>query len=402
MAHHYYAGQRLVEAIPAITNRYQQSLKEAANPLGTTPELWEESRAHASMMLEACAHAIELPDANPRDNVHHGEYLLFCSAMGTLWACCRARLTDSLSAMETLVRITFDTVIDLVAHLPDPARAALIARAARVVNQIAALHTQAAALSYDAYLLQQIEQANANDRNRLARDIHDRLGNSLVLASRHVELHQIKAAVGDGIVGEEHLSAIQTALAEATAYTRSLISGLRAEAPLTNLEQALVSCANDFNFDKLPVHIAVHGDETWLPEHYRDELFLILREFLRNSFAHAQPGVISVQVGISPHRVDVEAYDDGLGFVPEADPAVAARQRVTGAPSRRRGAGLVVMRERTEQLGGQFALLSAPGNGTHLRVWAPLPKREQEPGPVADRDLIVAAVADSPWQTSDL
>lgn len=355
-------GARLSAVIPDVVDRYHQQLLAVGNPLGTTPELWAESKTHASLLLASCAQAIDLPEDVPEGR-DFGDDLREASALGSLWACCRARLTDSLTAMDCLVRIALDTVVDLVADLPAEQRATVIARGARLINKICGLHTRAAAFSYDAYLLRQIEQANADDRMALARDIHDRLGATLVLAFRHLELYRAKTDRED--LGAEHLAAIQKSLEDATNFTRRTISGLRADAPLHSLVESLDNCASSLNFRNLPVHIAVNGDETWLSEHVRAEIFLVLHEFMRNSFAHAAPESVAIRVGISPHRVDVEALDDGIGFDPSAT-------------QQRDGAGLSVMRERTERLGGQFFLTSARNRGTCMRLWIPLPKRRDD------------------------
>lgn len=381
MLHLHYIGTRLSDRIPEIVERYQRDLLEVANPLGTTPELWAESRTHAAVMLGACARVFELPDDRATGR-NLEEDLLASSVIGGLWACCKARLTDSLSAMEALVRNTLDAVVEISAEIPQVHRAAVIARAAKVVNQIGSLHAQTAALSYDAFLLQQIEQANSDDRSRLARDIHDCLGNSLVLAFRHLELYRTKSA-GVNPAGEQHLDSILDSLKEATSFTRGLISGLRAEAPLTNLAEAVTGCAAALNFRDLPVHISVHGDETWLPEDHRDELFLIIREFLRNSFAHAVPEAVSVRIRISPGRADVEAFDNGRGFI--FDERRWASEATATPAGRSRGTGLSVMRERTEQLGGQFSLTTRLGKGTRIRLWVPLPKRTHGDAAAAPR-----------------
>lgn len=362
-------SSRLSDAIPEVIQRYHQSLLDNANPLGVTPELWAESRTHATEMLRACVRALEPPQ--PGDVP--GSDLLAPSTMGSLWACCRARLTDSLTGMESLVRITLEVVVDLAAECPAEERAEVIARAAREINRIGALHIQAAAFSYDAELLYQIEQANAGDRARLARDIHDRLGNSLVLAFRNLELYQAKAGATSDT---PHLSAIEESLKEATDFTRGLISGLRAGAPLTGLSEALDSCVDELNFREIPVTIQVHGDETWLPTEHRDELFLIVREFLRNSFAHAAADTVTVRVGISPRRVDVEAFDDGRGFSYQVRPDLRPSRVPRDPGSRPLGTGLAAMQERTEHLGGEFSLSSTPGKGTRMRLWVPLPQRQ--------------------------
>lgn len=356
------AGSRLSAEIPDMVHRYHRSLLAIGNPLGTTPELWAESSTHAAMLLSSCAQVIDLP-ADAVEDEDFGADLTVSAMLGSLWACCQARLTDSLRAMEILSRIAVDTVVGILSEAPVERRGELIAHAVRVINRIAGLHIRAAAFSYDAYLLRQIEEANVGDRRRLARDIHDHLGSTLVLAFRQLELYRRK--VGPVEAGERHLAAIERSLQEATDVTRGLISGLRAESPPASLGESLNGSAEALNINGLPVHIAVNGDETWLPDHYRAELFLVLREFLRNSFTHAAPDTITIRVGISPHRVDVEALDDGIGFDPSAP----------GTGRRGGGTGLAAMRERVEHLGGHFALTSAPGRGTCMRLWISMAKR---------------------------
>ncbi|WP_158883282.1 sensor histidine kinase [Amycolatopsis anabasis] len=327
-----------------------------ANPLGIVAELRGQARAHASLVLEAFARAIGSPGSEP----HPGEPLAEPAVLGGLWACRRARFTDALKAIEILAGIALEEFADLVSGLPGEPRAALVTRAARLLQELSSRHLSAAADSYDAYLLEQVEQANSDDRKRLARDVHDQLGNSLVLAMRHLELYRVKARGA----GDDHLRAVEGALAEAKDFTRLLFSGLRAKAPLTSLARSLTACAEELNFRAAEVRVRVHGDEAWLPENHRDEIFLILREFLRNSFAHASPENVRVRVGISPGRVDVAADDDGSGFA---------------SPDRndlRDGAGLTVMRERAEHLGGRLSLISKPGRGTSMRLWVPLPENE--------------------------
>jgi signal transduction histidine kinase len=315
-------------------------------------------------MLESCARVLDLPPDSAADRAGD-EDLLASTAIGGLWAGCQARLTDLLSAMEALQRHAFDVVVELAEEIPAEDRAAVIAHAATAIGRIGSLHSRTAAQNYDAYLLRQIEQANSVERAKLARELHDRLGNSLMLAFRHLELYRL--ATGSHPRGDKHFTAIRASLREATGFARDLISGLRSEAPLTNLAEALGECVATLNLRGLPVDIAVHGDETWLPEHHRDEIFLVVREFLRNSFAHAMASAISVQIRISPAQAEIEASDDGRGFVFDG----------------RRGTGLSSMRERTEQLGGQFSLFSKPGKGTRIVAWVPLPPRDGEGAPAA-------------------
>lgn len=355
-------GERFGRRIPEIVGRYRRTLLRLANRLGTTPELWAVSEKHAVLMLEACARALDLPPSDAADRARE-EDLLASTAIGGLWAGCQARLVDLLSAMEALQRHAFEAVLELAAELPADDRADVVARAAVTIGRTGSLHARNAAQNYDAYLLRQIERANATERAKLARELHDRLGNSLMLAFRHLELYWL--TMGPHPQGERHFAAIRAALREATGFTRDLISGLRSEAPLTNLAEAIGDCVDKLNLRGLPVDVSVHGDETWLPEHHRDEIFLVVREFLRNSFAHAMPSSISVRIRISPDVAEIEAVDDGRGFVLEE--------------ARRAGTGLSSMRERTEQLGGQFSLFTMPGKGTRILAWVPLPRESASP-----------------------
>jgi signal transduction histidine kinase len=359
-------GERFGRRIPEIVGRYRETLLRLANRLGTTPELWVVSEKHAALMLEACARMLDFPPEDVADRAGD-EDLLASTAIGGLWAGSQARLVDLLSAMEALERHAFDAVVELAAEVPAEDRAAVLARAAAAIGRIGSRHARNAAQNYDAYLLRQIEQANSAERAKLARELHDRLGNSLMLAFRHLELYRM--TTGSHPHGEKHFAAIRASLREATGFARDLISGLRSEAPLTNLAEAIGDCVATLNLRGLPVDIAVHGDETWLPAHHRDEIFLVVREFLRNSFAHAMAASISVRIRISPVLAEIEAADDGRGFV----------LGETG----RRVSGLSSMRERTEHLGGQFALFTKPGGGTRIVAWVPLPREAAATGVAA-------------------
>ena len=77
---------------------------------------------------------------------------------------------------------------------------------------------------------------------------------------------------------------------------------------------------------------------------------------------HASASVATVTLGFLPDGVTLDVYDDGAGF----DPAAAA------PPSDSGGYGLRAMRQRVEQLGGQFSVQSTPGEGTIVAAQLPL------------------------------
>jgi signal transduction histidine kinase len=86
---------------------------------------------------------------------------------------------------------------------------------------------------------------------------------------------------------------------------------------------------------------------------------LVSREAIRNAVIHAQARQINVTLYFEPAEVRLEVNDDGRGFMAET-----ARENVHY--------GIVGMRERVEQSGGTFELVSSPGHGTRVVARLPL------------------------------
>jgi signal transduction histidine kinase len=198
----------------------------------------------------------------------------------------------------------------------------------------------------------------ADERRRIAREIHDRVGNSISLALRHLELAEVYRAQRRPDA-DEKLVETRRMLLDAMDITRQLVSDLRPEKPVGDLGRALRAFVREVERPDVTVEVLVEGDEAALPIRCRDELFVIAREGLRNAFSHARPRRVIVLVGITPRTAYAVVEDDGVGF--DADPAGGAA-----------GTGLLSMRERTELLGGTFALMSRPFQGTRIEVAIPL------------------------------
>jgi signal transduction histidine kinase len=101
-----------------------------------------------------------------------------------------------------------------------------------------------------------------------------------------------------------------------------------------------------------------------LPPELETVLFRICQECLTNVARHAQATAVLVQVGQEGDAVRIEIEDDGKGF----DPPSAAER-----PGRRPW-GLMGIRERAELFGGKVTFDSAPGQGTRVVVWIPIPE----------------------------
>jgi signal transduction histidine kinase len=196
-----------------------------------------------------------------------------------------------------------------------------------------------------------VHEARLAERRRLARELHDRLGEVLTVGLRQLDLEEIAApetADGQSAIARQ-------VLVEAMRRLRLVTSGLRDE-PVTSFEKALADFLNRVCADA-DVHMVVLGDETWAPPEVIDEAFLVVREALRNALLHGTPQ--SVVVGIEVTRKALRAWvdDDGKGFIVGED-----------AESPEAGTGLAAMRERATLLGGKVSIVSKPGHGTSVEL----------------------------------
>jgi signal transduction histidine kinase len=98
------------------------------------------------------------------------------------------------------------------------------------------------------------------------------------------------------------------------------------------------------------LHDRLAHDVAHLPDYVRDQLYLILREGVRNVVAHAETENMEVEVGINRDEVMAAIMDVGMGFI--SDGTVLTE-----------GLGISSMRERAELLGGSFELSSRPDGG---------------------------------------
>ncbi|MGW6685969.1 sensor histidine kinase [Streptomyces sp. NPDC054961] len=197
-----------------------------------------------------------------------------------------------------------------------------------------------------------------SESRRLSRWLHDELGNALAVA-----LHRIELGEDDPDRAAPHLAVAKRALGEAAQENRNLLGALRRSSSTPPVRDALQQWLSDMG-SGARVTFRVTGDETLASEHCRHELFLVLREALRNCLAHAGAKRIEVTVRTTRRWLYARVQDDGVGFTLED--AVAE----TGT-----GHGLRAMRGRTEDLGGRLRVGSDPGEGTCVEIHLPLSVR---------------------------
>lgn len=200
---------------------------------------------------------------------------------------------------------------------------------------------------------QQQDIARAEERNRLARDLHDSVTQmlfSLMLTARGARGH----VTDQPEVTAQALQEMESLSQEALKEMRSLIWQLRP----TGLEDGLLTALQRYA-QSMNLVAASHVDGLReLPRAVEEALWRIGQESLNNVRKHAHTDQVSISLRMTDTDATLEVADEGVGFV--------ANQRRNGY-----SLGLKSMRERAQALGGTFTVQSKPGRGTVTRVWIP-------------------------------
>jgi two-component system NarL family sensor kinase len=198
------------------------------------------------------------------------------------------------------------------------------------------------------------------ERNRLAREIHDTLAQGLTAITLHLE--SAEALLDSGADPQRVRATLARALDLARANLedarRSVVDLRGAALDGRTLAQALRALIAEYTTAEGPrIRCTIAGGTIPLPPRLEAGVFRIAQEALANALHHAAARRISVRLAVTPAEVRLSVRDDGAGFDPAALPAGHF--------------GLVGMRERAKLLGGTLDLASAPGRGTRVTVTIP-------------------------------
>ena len=213
-------------------------------------------------------------------------------------------------------------------------------------------------------LLQRLITAQEDERKRVARELHDELGQALAGLSFQVKILE-NSIESDGQNTLEQLSQIRSLIAQTTERMYDLIMALR---PSSLDDLGLVAALNAHADRLLPggaisFELEARGMSKRLPPNLETALYRIFQEALSNIMRHANAKKIHVKLVRNSSAFEGEIKDDGKGFIPE-------EVHMDGNSSR--GLGLLGMQERVTQLGGQLEIISKPGIGTSIHIRIPL------------------------------
>lgn len=200
------------------------------------------------------------------------------------------------------------------------------------------------------------EMAISEERNRLARDLHDSAKQQALAAS-----FQLGTALTlydrDPQGAKEHLVEADTLVDSVRNELTNLVHELR---PQSNDGQGFADTLKEYALEwshrsGIELNVAIEGNEE-LSVETRGTLFRIVQEALANIARHSSASFADVSLDYGTDRVTLIIKDNGHGFDPRAQQS---------------GLGLYSMRERAEVLGGSFTVESNPDQGTQIVVTLP-------------------------------
>jgi len=219
------------------------------------------------------------------------------------------------------------------------------------------------ALSHQAMLALQLmrlsqqsrQTAVIAERNRMARDIHDTLAQGFTGVI--MQLEAAKGATKHGDLADaanriERASELaRSSLGEARRSFRALRPRALRDGRLSMALQDLLKRMTEGS--GVNADFKAEGDERRIPAEYEEGLLRITQESLTNTLKHANARMFNASLNISAGTIRFQLVDDGRGFDPQLQSD---------------GFGLIGMKERVDQMGGQFIIRSKPGVGTEILV----------------------------------
>lgn len=356
------AADRMEANREQILEAYEQRLLSTDSLLARDTLALQQTLTNASHIISDVVASIRVGAVHVDENYH-----LIAWEIGVTRAADGVHPKESLQAASAF----FQTALELMAKLIDPGPGWIdeFMLVALALEESLTLRVRESISSYAGFLLKQVHGAQITERRRIARELHDRIGNSVSVAHRQLELFELYRS-SQPAKANAKFHAARTAIKESMDNLRTVASDLHAHEPLQNLEKALRSYLNAAETGDTAVRLVVNGDETWAPATVLDEALLIIREAVGNALRYAGARVVLIDVEVSPDELRATVQDDGCGF--DVQTYLKARRP---APASGGGVGLMSMMERAELLNGSLQIRSRVGQGTKVELWVPLKGR---------------------------
>lgn len=203
------------------------------------------------------------------------------------------------------------------------------------------------------------EAAVAQERNLLARELHDSIAQSLAFLKIQVQLMRDAVQSGNPVEINKVLEEIDTGVRESYGDVRELLLHFRTRTNTENIEPALATTLQKFEHQSgIKAALAMQGQGMPLSPDLQIQVLHIVQEALSNVRKHARATQVWLDVQQQP-AWRFEVRDDGVGFVPNNDQLDETH------------VGLRIMAERAQRIDAQLEVRSSPGQGSAIILTLP-------------------------------
>ncbi|NOK62198.1 MAG: GAF domain-containing sensor histidine kinase [Chloroflexi bacterium AL-W] len=279
---------------------------------------------------------------------------------GSITACLIVPLHDGLDLIGWI-----ELYLDRVHVLPDDEMNLLETIASEIAEAVVSTRRR----SREERAIYELERAIAEERARIARDIHDGMAQTMAFRRMRIDLWLDWIETEPEQLRKE-LTELKGTLREQIADLRRAIFALR---PIQFDELGFVGGLRRYAVEfarqqEWEFHVDFDTTPSTLPHHIEATCFRIIQEALTNIAKHTRATRVDVMVTVIDHGLQITVRDNGNGFDP--------KHTLQDNPD---SVGLRQMHERLTALRGLLTILSHPGSGTEVRAWLPLePMTEKE------------------------
>ncbi len=204
----------------------------------------------------------------------------------------------------------------------------------------------------------------AEERSRIARDLHDDIGASLTQIAMASEIARSQ------LTGKEEEKAIEREMEKLSGLARGAVENMShiiwSTNPKFDTLSSLIAYLREYTVKSLPESMEARfegaiGEEIHVSSEFRANLFYLVKEALANILKHSAASTVLIQMKSDRGRLQIKIQDDGRGFVPN--------ERMLSST------GLDSMKKRATDLHGEFNILSEAQKGTVIVVSIPLDSR---------------------------
>jgi signal transduction histidine kinase len=331
--------------------------------------VWQQRASVANPNLQCELNSTVLPTLQPDTTENHSQLLLYARDLARVIDAEREKSQDL-----AVVNRALQSEIDERKRIEDALRQAQVDLEHRVHQRTAELSTMNTQLTKEVSarkkaeevlrtLSRQVLEAQENERRRLARELHDEIGQALTALKFNLHAAQRQP---------ETLTARLEDSLEITNRTLQQVRNLSLDLRPSMLDDFGLTAALNWYMERQAerVGFATHVVIDPMPPHLNPEIattcFRVVQEAVTNTVRHAQAKGVWVELRRRQRHLALSIRDNGIGFDVGAAQQRAARGFSMGLPG---------MHERVRLVGGEFSIHSEPKHGTTISVKLPLEMR---------------------------